>query len=50
MSNWSDLLNEFAKQNLRTKSVWLNNRLDEQLTNIANRRGTNVIAYPRTFT
>lgn len=49
MSNWSDLLDEFAKQNLRTKSVWLNNRLDEQLTNIANRRGTNVIAYASGF-
>ena len=49
MSNWSDLLDEFGKQPNNKKNVWLNNHLDEQLTNIVKRRGTNVIAYASGF-
>ncbi len=49
MSNWSDLLDEFGRQPLKKRNTWLKDHLNEQLTNIVNRRGTNVIAYASGF-
>lgn len=49
MPNWSDLLDEFGKLPNEDKSTWLNDQLNEQLTNIVNRRGTNVIVYASGF-
>ncbi len=50
MPNWSELLDEFKKQTSpEDKSNWLNNYLDLQLNRIADRRGTNVIAYSSAF-
>lgn len=50
MPNWSDLLDEFGKlANDDDKSAWLNNRLDQQLTKIGDRRDRNVVVYASGF-
>lgn len=50
MPNWSDLLDTFGNlPNGDEKSAWLNEQLNEQLTSIARRQGTNVIVYASGF-
>ena len=50
MASWSDLLDEFHKlPNNSEKSTWLNNRLDQHLKQICDRRGKNVIVYASGF-
>ena len=50
MASWSDLLDEFHKlPNNSEKSTWLNNRLDQHLKQIGDRRDKNVIVYASGF-
>ena len=50
MPSWSDLLDTFGNlSNDDEKSAWLNERLNEQLTAIRRRQGTNVIVYASGF-
>lgn len=49
MPNWSHLLEEFNERPHDEKSTWLNERLNEQLTRISERRGQNVVVYASGF-
>lgn len=49
MASWSDLLDDFYKLSDGEKGKWLNNRLDEQLKKVSNRRKKNVIVYASGF-